>query len=147
MRAPTPLRQAPTLAHSRARCLVRTALRSSAYSAPMKEPMEVPPTMSMGIPASSIDLITPMWEQPLAEGKQTEERRWGTIRRGNGSGLRSGTPLPAPAQHPPGSAAPQDKGNGVTGEHPCQAGEVAVPIGALLKHLLVHLPLGTGNKG
>jgi len=69
---PTQLGVAPTLAHSRARCLVRTALRSSAYSAPMKDPMEVPPTMSMGIPASSIALITPMWEQPLGE-----ERRWG----------------------------------------------------------------------
>lgn len=31
----------------------------------MKAPMEVPPTMSMGIPDSSIALITPMWEQPL----------------------------------------------------------------------------------
>lgn len=81
VRAPAQLRQAPTLAHSRARCLVRTALRSSAYSAPMKEPMEVPPTMSMGIPASSIDLITPMCEHPLAGGKQMEETRWGKIKK------------------------------------------------------------------
>ena len=54
-----------TLDHSRARCLTRTALRSSAYKAPMNEPMEVPPTMSMGMPASSMALITPTCEHPL----------------------------------------------------------------------------------
>lgn len=49
----------PTLDHSLALCLVLTALLSSAYSAPMNEPIDVPPTMSIGIPASSIALITP----------------------------------------------------------------------------------------
>lgn len=58
-----------TLAHSRARCLVRLALRSSAYRAPMKEPMDVPPTRSTGTPASSKAFSTPMWEQPLQEKK------------------------------------------------------------------------------
>lgn len=48
-----------TLDHSLALCLVLTALLSSAYSAPMNEPIDVPPTMSIGIPASSIALITP----------------------------------------------------------------------------------------
>lgn len=60
-----------TLDHSLALCLVLTALLSSAYSAPMNEPIEVPPTMSIGIPASSIALITPTCEQPLQGGKQT----------------------------------------------------------------------------
>lgn len=43
-----------TMAHSRARTLIRLLLFSSAYSAPIREPMEVPPTMSTGIPASLI---------------------------------------------------------------------------------------------
>lgn len=54
-----------TFDHSLALCLVRTALLSSAYRAPMKEPMDVPPTMSIGIPASSMAFITPTCEQPL----------------------------------------------------------------------------------
>lgn len=58
-----------TLDHSLALCLVLTALLSSAYRAPMNEPMDVPPTMSIGIPASSMALITPTWEQPLHEGE------------------------------------------------------------------------------
>lgn len=40
-------------------------LFSSAYSAPMNEPMEVPPTMSTGIPASLSARRMPTWEQPL----------------------------------------------------------------------------------
>lgn len=57
-----------TLAHSRARCLVRLALRSSAYRAPMKEPIDVPPTRSTGTPASSNAFSTPICEQPLQNG-------------------------------------------------------------------------------
>lgn len=52
---------------------------------------------------------------------------------------------PTAARHPPGSAAPQDQGDGVAGEDARQAGEVAVPVGVLLKHLLVHLPLWVGR--
>ena len=63
-----PLPATHTLAHSRARCLVRLALRSSAYRAPMKEPMDVPPTRSTGTPASSNAFSTPMCEQPLQGG-------------------------------------------------------------------------------
>lgn len=58
-----------TLAHSRARCLVRLALRSSAYKAPMKEPIDVPPTRSTGTPASSNAFSTPICEQPLRNGR------------------------------------------------------------------------------
>lgn len=63
-----------TLDHSLALCLVLTALLSSAYSAPMNEPIDVPPTMSIGIPASSMALITPTWEHPLHVGKHTVSR-------------------------------------------------------------------------
>lgn len=59
-----------TFDHSLALCLVRTALLSSAYSAPINEPIDVPPTMSIGIPASSIAFITPTCEQPLQERKR-----------------------------------------------------------------------------
>lgn len=54
-----------TMAHSRARTLIRLLLFSSAYSAPIREPMEVPPTMSIGIPASFSARRMPTWEQPL----------------------------------------------------------------------------------
>lgn len=64
-----------TLAHSRARCFVRLALRSSAYRAPMKEPMDVPPTRSTGTPASSNAFSTPMCEQPL-QGRQNPGTHW-----------------------------------------------------------------------
>ncbi|TNN44497.1 hypothetical protein EYF80_045319 [Liparis tanakae] len=40
------------MAHSRARTLMRLLFFSSAYSAPIRAPMEVPPTMSTGMPAS-----------------------------------------------------------------------------------------------
>lgn len=105
----------------------------------MKAPMEVPPTMSMGIPDSSIALITPMWEQPLAGGEKMKKRM-----DNNGTPPHPGGAHPALEQHPPGSAPPQDQGDGVAGEDPRQPGEVAVPVGALLKDLLIHLPLRIG---
>lgn len=62
-----------TLDHSLALCLVLTALLSSAYSAPMNEPIEVPPIMSIGIPASSMAFMTPTWEQPLKTTKRKKK--------------------------------------------------------------------------
>lgn len=68
-----------TLAHSRARCLVRLALRSSAYRAPMNEPIDVPPTRSTGTPASSNAFSTPICEQPLQNGGNPVTD-WGSAR-------------------------------------------------------------------
>lgn len=47
----------------------------------------------------------------------------------------------------PGAAAAQHQRDGVAGEDARQAREVAVAVGALLEHLLVHLPLrGRGQR-
>lgn len=54
-----------TIAHSLALILMRLWLRSSAYNAPIREPMEVPPMRSTGMPASQRARNTPTWEQPL----------------------------------------------------------------------------------
>ncbi|TNN70748.1 hypothetical protein EYF80_019031 [Liparis tanakae] len=55
-----------TIAHSLALILMRLWLRSSAYSAPIREPIEVPPIRSTGMPASQSARIIPTWEQPLS---------------------------------------------------------------------------------
>ena len=49
-----------TMDHSRARPFMRLVLLSSAYSAPIREPMEVPPTRSMGMPDSIMALMMPI---------------------------------------------------------------------------------------
>lgn len=161
-----------TLAHSRARCLVRLALRSSAYRAPMKEPIEVPPTRSTGTPASSNAFSTPMCEQPL-QGEGDLVTRWEPLwlhpqespfsQLPHWPGTRC-EPRPLGDSHPPppsgtrhrpcqrwphpspGSAPAQHQGDGVAGEHPRQAGEIAVPVRAPREHLLVQLVLGCGER-
>lgn len=47
----------------------------------------------------------------------------------------------------PGPAPTQHQGDGVACEHPCQAGEVAVPVRAPRENLLVELVLGCGVRG
>lgn len=159
-----------TFAHSRARCFVRLALRSSAYRAPMKEPMDVPPTRSTGTPASSNAFSTPMCEQPLERGANPGIH-WGSprpppnqelpspISPGNqqmpASPLRGISPTPRHQNptlqgkpHPsPGPAPAQHQGNGVACEHPRQAGKVAVPVCAPRENLLIELVLGCGEEG
>lgn len=99
-----------TLAHSRARCFVRLALRSSAYRAPMKEPMDVPPTRSTGTPASSNAFSTPMCEQPLP-GRENPGTHWRCPTSPGAPLLPSPTSPPArnKCQPHPYRAAPGDK--------------------------------------
>ncbi len=49
-----------------ARPYIGTTSASRAYKAPMNAPIEVPPIMSMGIPASSKALMIPTCDMPLA---------------------------------------------------------------------------------
>lgn len=147
--------QTLTIAHSLALILMRLWLRSSAYSAPIREPMEVPPMMSTGIPASQIARIIPTWEQPLNRRVdklyittfQCNYLTKETIPRTEMKSLRQlQSPLDTKGHTIfqmilPGPSSSQDKGNSIACEDSSQAGEVRVAICWLLKHTLVQLQL------
>src|SRR6218665_543812 len=59
-----------TLHHSLALCLKRVKFVSSAHSAPMNEPMLVPPIISIGIPASFRARMIPTCAQPLKTSRK-----------------------------------------------------------------------------
>ena len=58
------------MAHSLALRVKGTYCLSSAHRAPIKAPMLVPPTMSMGMPSSVMALIIPTCARPLWRGDQ-----------------------------------------------------------------------------
>ena len=144
-----------TIAHSLALILMRLWLRSSAYSAPIRDPMEVPPMRSTGMPASQRALRIPTWEQPLSrrvEKVHVVEKRENlmfftkkpemyqraiTLRRKNDR-LTFITPI-RPLL--PCAASSENEGDGIAREDASQAGEVRVAVCWLLKHTLIQLQL------
>ena len=63
-----------TMDHSRPRCVKVVRFLSSAHRAPMKDPMLVPHTMSMGMPASHMARIRPTCDRPLSTHNTTCHR-------------------------------------------------------------------------